>query len=125
MAIPSAVAEQGATVCAHLGYNNVGTLETLLSQDGVFGFLEMNTRIQVEHGVTEEVTGLDLVGLQIKLAQGEHLPQSPQRSGFAIEARVYAEDAVTLLPSPHAAEGNDRIAIGYYETKTNRVHSVL
>ena len=94
-----AVAEQSATVCTHLGYNNVGTLETLLSQDGVFGFLEMNTRIQVEHGVTEEVTGLDLVGLQIKLAQGESLPQSPQRSGFAIEARVYAEDAVTLLPS--------------------------
>jgi len=94
-----AVAEQSATVCTHLGYNNVGTLETLLSQDGVFGFLEMNTRIQVEHGVTEEVTGLDLVGLQIKLAQGENLPQSPQRSGFAIEARVYAEDAVTLLPS--------------------------
>ena len=59
----------------------------------------MNTRIQVEHGVTEEVTGVDLVAAQIRLAAGEGLPEMTDLDGFAVEARVYAEDPVSLMPS--------------------------
>ena len=92
-------AVRSAEVCAGLGYNNIGTLETLFTPSGDMGFLEMNTRIQVEHGVTESVTGCDLVALQISLARGDALPVQPERTGFAIEARLYAEDAATLLPS--------------------------
>ena len=91
-------AERGAEICARLGYNNVGTLETLYS-DGSSGFLEMNTRIQVEHGVTEEVTGVDLVQQQILLAAGGKLPEPAELSGHAIEVRLYAEDSQTLMPS--------------------------
>jgi acetyl-CoA carboxylase biotin carboxylase subunit len=91
-------AERGAEICARLGYNNVGTLETLYS-DGSSGFLEMNTRIQVEHGVTEEVTGVDLVQQQILLAAGGQLPEPAELSGHAIEVRLYAEDSQTLMPS--------------------------
>lgn len=91
-------AERGAEICAQLGYNNVGTLETLYS-DGSSGFLEMNTRIQVEHGVTEEVTGVDLVQQQILLAAGGALPEPVELSGHAIEVRLYAEDSQTLMPS--------------------------
>lgn len=91
-------AERGAEICARLGYNNVGTLETLYS-DGSSGFLEMNTRIQVEHGVTEEVTGVDLVQQQILLAAGGQLPKPAELSGHAIEVRLYAEDSQTLMPS--------------------------
>ncbi|NOX51806.1 MAG: ATP-grasp domain-containing protein [Gammaproteobacteria bacterium] len=92
-------AQQAADVCANIGYNNVGTVETLLARDGSFGFLEMNTRIQVEHGVTEAVTGLDLVRQQLSLARGGQLPEQVCASGFAIEARIYAEDSITMLPS--------------------------
>ncbi|MAD92834.1 MAG: biotin carboxylase, partial [Gammaproteobacteria bacterium] len=91
-------AERGAEICARLGYNNVGTLETLYSE-GSSGFLEMNTRIQVEHGVTEEVTGVDLVQQQILLAAGGQLPEPAELSGHAIEVRLYAEDSQTLMPS--------------------------
>ena len=91
-------ARRGAEICAALGYNNLGTLETLYS-DGDTGFLEMNTRIQVEHGVTEEVTGIDLVQQQILLAAGARLPEPVALQGHAIEVRVYAEDAQTLMPS--------------------------
>ncbi len=92
-------AELAARVCGAIGYDNVGTLETLFTPDGEVGFLEMNTRIQVEHGVTEMVTGCDLVQLQISLAEGGALPQTPARHGYAIEARLYAEDPRTLMPS--------------------------
>ncbi len=91
-------ADLGTRVCAKLGYNNLGTLETLYSQ-GETGFLEMNTRIQVEHGVTEEVTGIDLVQQQMLLAAGGQLPSVVPMTGHAIEVRVYAEDAQTLMPS--------------------------
>ncbi len=91
-------AEQGASICASLGYNNLGTLETLYSE-GETGFLEMNTRIQVEHGVTEAVTGIDLVQQQILLAAGEPLPKPAAMAGHAIEVRIYAEDGLTMMPS--------------------------
>ena len=86
-----------------VGYSNVGTVEFLLADSGEFYFIEMNTRIQVEHGVTEMVTGTDLVRESIRIAAGEPLPykqRSIEISGAAIECRVYAEDPDTHLPSP-------------------------
>jgi acetyl-CoA carboxylase, biotin carboxylase subunit len=86
------------------GYNNIGTVEMLMDRDGGFSFLEMNTRLQVEHGVTEEVTGVDIVKTQIRLAANEKLsdvlPSVPTLDGHAIEARVYAEDPKRFFPSP-------------------------
>jgi acetyl-CoA carboxylase biotin carboxylase subunit len=87
-----------------MGYDNIGTVEMLLGEDGSFTFLEMNTRLQVEHGVTEEVTGIDLVVAQIRSAAGETLSEifdsEPQCKGHAIQARVYAEDPIKFFPSP-------------------------
>jgi acetyl-CoA carboxylase, biotin carboxylase subunit len=86
-----------------VGYSNVGTVEFLLAPSGEFYFIEMNTRIQVEHGVTEMVTGIDLVKESIRIAAGGPLglkQRQVQFSGAAIECRVYAEDPVTNLPSP-------------------------
>ena len=92
-------ARQFSDICQGLGYNNLGTVETLFAPDGGLGFLEMNTRIQVEHGVTEEVTGVDLVATQITLAAGGQLPAQAPLQGYAMEVRLYAEDAQTLFPS--------------------------
>ncbi|MEO8551010.1 MAG: acetyl-CoA carboxylase biotin carboxylase subunit [Kofleriaceae bacterium] len=85
-----------------IGYTNVGTMEYLLDTDGSFYFMEMNTRLQVEHPVTELVTGLDIVREQIKIAAGEPLSFTDERKprGHAIELRVNAEDPNTFAPWP-------------------------
>ena len=86
-----------------VGYSNVGTVEFLLSGDGNFYFIEMNTRIQVEHGVTEMVTGIDLVKESIRLATGGNLSIKQKQvtfSGSAMEFRIYAEDPERHIPSP-------------------------
>lgn len=86
------------------GYQSVGTMEFLVDPDGRFYFIEMNTRLQVEHGVTEMITGIDLVKLQIRLAEGQPLPmtqdQVPLR-GHAIEARIVAEDPARDFAADH------------------------
>jgi len=87
----------------HIEYTNVGTMEFIFDGEKNFYFLEMNTRLQVEHPVTEEITGLDLVELQLQLAAGERLPfqqQNITKNGHSIECRLYAEDPNTYFPSP-------------------------
>jgi acetyl-CoA carboxylase biotin carboxylase subunit len=110
------IADAAAAVAAAAHYTNAGTIEFLLDTDGSFYFLEMNTRLQVEHPVTEMVTSVDLVHWQIRIARGERLTIGPERAltpqGHAIECRIYAEDPDEgFMPSPglvraiHAASG--------------------
>ncbi|MFJ7682087.1 acetyl-CoA carboxylase biotin carboxylase subunit [Peribacillus butanolivorans] len=91
-----------------IGYCNAGTLEFLVDADKNFYFLEMNTRLQVEHPVTEEITGLDLVEQQIKIASGNKLDftqEEVKREGHSIEVRIYAEDPKTFYPAPGKISG--------------------
>jgi acetyl-CoA carboxylase biotin carboxylase subunit len=96
------IGERCAEACRKIGYRGAGTFE-FLYENGEFYFIEMNTRIQVEHTVTEMVTGLDLVQLQIQIAAGEKFTlrqRDVQLRGHAIECRINAEDPYKFTPSP-------------------------
>ncbi len=104
-ALRQKLAAQAASVAREVGYTNAGTVEFLLDEDGRSYFLEMNTRLQVEHAITEMVTGIDLVRWQIRIARGERLDLDAGRmltpAGHAIECRIYAEDPDNgFQPSP-------------------------
>jgi acetyl-CoA carboxylase biotin carboxylase subunit len=89
--------------CKRVGYSNAGTIEFLLDEDGRFYFMEMNTRIQVEHPVTEMITLADIARNQIRVAEGEELAYEQKDvifAGHAIECRINAEDPMTGVPSP-------------------------
>jgi acetyl-CoA carboxylase biotin carboxylase subunit len=94
--------ERVVEACKNIKYRGAGTFE-FLYQDGNFYFIEMNTRVQVEHPVTEWVTGIDIVQAQIRIAAGEKLPftqRQIQMRGHAIECRINAEDPYKFTPSP-------------------------
>jgi acetyl-CoA carboxylase biotin carboxylase subunit len=121
------IGARAAEVLRRIGYDNIGTVEMLLGEDGAFSFLEMNTRLQVEHAVTEMVTGIDLVQAQIRSAAGQLLntilPETIAVDGHAIEVRIYAEDPKRFLPSPGPLKkfclpntaGACRVETGYAE----------
>jgi acetyl-CoA carboxylase biotin carboxylase subunit len=97
-----AMGERVAQACREVGYRSAGTLE-FLYQDGEFYFIEMNTRVQVEHPVTEMITGIDIVKMQLLIASGEPLPYEQsdvEIRGHAIECRINAEDPKNFVPSP-------------------------
>ena len=99
--------EQVRAAVSELRYRNAGTIECLLDASGEIFFLEMNTRLQVEHPVTEMVSGQDLVEWQLRIAAGEPLSELPEPGapdGHAVECRIYAEDPETLLPSPGSVD---------------------
>jgi len=114
--------EQAAILAAQaIGYRNAGTVEFLADDTGRFWFLETNTRLQVEHPVTEAVTGLDLVAWQIKIAAGRPLPETkPRASGHAIEARLYAEDSGIV--HGFAIDGEVRVDSGVANGSTVTTH---
>jgi len=104
------ITDAATAVAGAVKYSNAGTIEFLLDADGSFYFLEMNTRLQVEHPVTEMVTSTDLVQWQIRIAKGERLDIDPEHAlsahGHAIECRIYAEDPdQSFLPSPGLIRG--------------------
>jgi len=104
-ALRESLAAAAVAVARQVGYANAGTIEFLVDEDGRFYFLEMNTRLQVEHPITELVTGVDLVHWQLRIAGGGRLTLDPSATlipgGHAIECRIYAEDPDTdFLPSP-------------------------
>lgn len=119
----SKITEAAVEAAKAVNYVNAGTVEFVVSENGDFYFLEMNTRLQVEHPVTESITGLDLVRWQIQIAQGDALPLAQNEimsKGHAMEFRLYAEDPVTFFPAPGKIEElvwpemeNVRIDAGY------------
>jgi propionyl-CoA carboxylase alpha chain len=122
-----AMGEQAVALARAVGYRSAGTVEFIVDADRNFYFLEMNTRLQVEHPVTEMVTGLDLVEWMIRIAAGEKLPfaqQDIRMEGWAIEARVYAEEPTrNFLPStgrvtryrPPVEDEHTRVDTGVFE----------
>jgi acetyl-CoA carboxylase biotin carboxylase subunit len=102
-AIRERMGQAALALCEHVGYESVGTVEFLVDEDRQFYFMEMNTRIQVEHPVTEMVTGIDLIQEQIRIAAGEPLgfkQEDIRLRGHAFEVRVNAEDPETFHPCP-------------------------
>ena len=97
-----ALHEAAVRATKHIGYENAGTFEFLVDKDKNYYFMEMNTRLQVEHCVSEEVSGLDIIEWMIQVAEGEALPsqESIRLDGHSIECRITAEDPVSFLPSP-------------------------
>ncbi|MBI1182575.1 MAG: acetyl-CoA carboxylase biotin carboxylase subunit [Alphaproteobacteria bacterium] len=122
-----AMGEQAVALARAVDYDSAGTVEMIVGQDGSFYFLEMNTRLQVEHPVTELVTGIDLVEQMIRVAAGEKLgigQDDVKLNGWAVESRIYAEDPLrNFLPSigritryqPPAESDGVRIDTGIYE----------
>jgi propionyl-CoA carboxylase alpha chain len=123
-----AMGEQAVGLARAVNYQSAGTVEFVVGKDRRFYFLEMNTRLQVEHPVTEMITGLDIVELMIRVAAGEPLPfgqEDVRRDGWAMECRINAEDPLrNFLPStgrlirylpPPEAEGAVRVDTGVYE----------
>jgi acetyl-CoA/propionyl-CoA carboxylase biotin carboxyl carrier protein len=95
------IGDAAVAIAREADYVNAGTVEFLVEDDGSFYFLEVNARLQVEHPVTEMVTGLDLVGLQLEVAAGERLDLTPEIRGHAVECRLNAEDpGADFLPGP-------------------------
>jgi acetyl-CoA/propionyl-CoA carboxylase biotin carboxyl carrier protein len=100
-ALRTRIGEAAVALARASGYVNAGTVEFIVDEDGSFYFLEMNTRLQVEHTVTEMVTGYDLVAQQIAIARGERLDLDPDPRGHAIQCRINAEDpGRNFLPGP-------------------------
>jgi propionyl-CoA carboxylase alpha chain len=122
-----AMGEQAVALAKAVGYKSAGTVEFIVDKEKNFYFLEMNTRLQVEHPVTEKITGLDLVELMIRVAAGEALPfvqHEIQLNGWAMEARVYAEDPTrNFMPSigrvvryrPPSQDDSIRVDTGVFE----------
>ncbi|MDQ0339206.1 acetyl-CoA carboxylase biotin carboxylase subunit [Caldalkalibacillus uzonensis] len=99
----SKICQTAVRAAEAVGYTGVGTVEFIMGHDKQFYFIEMNTRLQVEHPVTEAITGYDLVALQLAIAENQPLPfvqEEIKCQGHAIELRIYAEDPVTFMPSP-------------------------
>jgi acetyl/propionyl-CoA carboxylase alpha subunit len=107
------ICETAVKLARAVNYNSAGTVEFIMGEDKSFYFLEMNTRIQVEHPITEEITGIDLVANMIKGALGESFDFQSQDeiriNGHAIECRICAEDPVTMLPAPGHINGFDTL----------------
>jgi acetyl-CoA carboxylase biotin carboxylase subunit len=99
----NAMGDMAVKFAKTIGYFSAGTIEYILDEDGTFYFMEMNTRVQVEHPVTEMITGIDLVREQIRVAEGKPLSFKQEDvtfTGHAVECRINAEDPRTFMPSP-------------------------